>query len=412
MRMLKLRWGFFTLILVALAACQPQADVLPTLIDLEAIGAATAEAQTAMAPTATATRLIATLPPTFTPTDEPTATPEPAVLASSTPPGFSADGRILYIYNGDSIVMITADGARTELIVTFGVGQPLRELALSPDGQYLAFTGPGNGLAREVFISNLDGTYLQRITCLNYQDIADVTWTPDSTGLVFFGAAIEGGARDVIAVNIAGATDCPAGNSQRVLIPLGTDDARGLTFNRAGTLLFYGLRNPLFAYDVATGESTRYTFDTRVGPDFSPAQNPVSDRLAYLATLEDSQRGRGGALVIIEDSSFAPERPFAQRATPYLARRVLWSPRGDILLLLIPDNVILISNTGTISTVSDMPLVLPYAAMSPDSSQVAYTTVDGNGIVQIYLRNLRSGAVRQLTAHPEGTATDLIWVAG
>ncbi|HRF95526.1 MAG TPA: hypothetical protein PLZ51_10040, partial [Aggregatilineales bacterium] len=58
------------------------------------------------------------LPPTFTPTATetiaPTRTPAPTAIIET--------GKILFLYNDDSIIRINDDGTGQELIITFGVG--------------------------------------------------------------------------------------------------------------------------------------------------------------------------------------------------------------------------------------------------------------------------------------------------
>src|SRR5262249_34373749 len=136
------------------------AEVVPTLIDINAIStndSATQLAQTASAVNATATRdaqatlnAPATLPPTWTSAPLPT---EPPVQSSPVPStSAAAAGMIYYIFNGDSIVMLNADGSHEELIL---VGNAPADLVLSPDEQTLAFTQKAGDNIREVFVMSL-----------------------------------------------------------------------------------------------------------------------------------------------------------------------------------------------------------------------------------------------------------------
>ena len=128
-----------------LVACSPSAEALPTAIDLNAIStndAATRLAQTEVAINSTATREAqatlnapATLPPTWT--AAPLST-EPSAQDTPVPPSLaSATGTIYFIFNGDSIAMLNADGSHEELILA---GNAPADLILSPDEQWLACT--------------------------------------------------------------------------------------------------------------------------------------------------------------------------------------------------------------------------------------------------------------------------------
>ena len=149
------------LIVICAAACQPQAasQVLPTVMG--------ADSPIAAAPTATVplpTNQAPTLPATWTPSPEPTLipsdTPSPTPEAKT-----EGSGHLFYIFNGDSVVRLAADGTSEELIL---VGNAPADLELSPDGTLLAYTAQGSGSAREVYVSNLDGTYTQQVSCLGF----------------------------------------------------------------------------------------------------------------------------------------------------------------------------------------------------------------------------------------------------
>ncbi|MFN7018995.1 MAG: zf-HC2 domain-containing protein, partial [Fimbriimonadales bacterium] len=85
------------------------------------------------------------LRPAPPPTETPTPTPLPPTPTST---DLDAPGVILYVYNGDSIIAQEVDGSSSSLVMTFGVGVPLTDLAPSPDQQVIAFVGPGGGAAR------------------------------------------------------------------------------------------------------------------------------------------------------------------------------------------------------------------------------------------------------------------------
>src|SRR5690349_1615063 len=103
-------FAVFVLVLV-LGACQPAQPtlVLPTQIDINVISTATAEAAATRAEVV-ASLIPPTLPPTWTPEAivPPTATTPPPAQEV---PVLNAVGAIYYIYNGDSIARVPADGS-------------------------------------------------------------------------------------------------------------------------------------------------------------------------------------------------------------------------------------------------------------------------------------------------------------
>lgn len=403
--------------LLLLAACDTQEDVLPTAADLAAIStemAATAHAEeTRLAPTPTWTPAI-TLAPTFTPTVEASPTPtDPADAPTATPPGFSRDGRIFYIYNSDAIAYVTADGQQGTIIETFGVGLPITDLRLSPDGQFLAYAAPGSGTARELYVSSRDGTYRQQISCLGFADVRYPTWSPDGQMLAFFAAPVPGGPYNLFGASLAGSNECPAGNNQRMLAPVESQQIGGLAWHYAGGRLFYSV-GPIFMLDFASAQVAQFTIPTGFGPDFALAHSPVRDRLYYFRRQRDMNTGlESGALGTV-DTDVVPDEPFSPFATDYRAHALVLSPDGEFLLVGT-DEAVLVVNALT-STSRNLVTGLSFApalAIAPDNDGVAYTALGADSMVpQIWLTRRSGGEPRQLTFNPEGSITDLNWAEG
>ncbi|MCU0511215.1 MAG: hypothetical protein MUE40_01460 [Anaerolineae bacterium] len=394
-----------------LSACQPS-RALPTAIDLAAAADAAAQTATAAAPTASATPRA--LPPTFTPTVTATDAATPAPIPTRTPAGYQGAGTLYYIYNGDAIAAVDGDGRNNNLIVTFGVGRTLSDLTLSPDETLLAYVAPGNGSAREVFISSRDGTYTQQVSCLGLADVRQVTWLPDGQQLAFFAAAQPGAAGDIYIASYIGANTCPEGNGQRVLVPLQSPDLRGLTFTPDGRILYYaGGGSDIYAWDIATGNRARLTFASSDGSDFAPVHHPVTATLAYLRTRRAEATGLpGGALVLLNNTARMPAQPASPPGDFLNATGLRWSATGGLLLITTPNQVYTLDSTdGELTLLTGSTLVNPQAAARPDLREIAFTTTDSQGVRQLYIVNRDTGSTRQLTANPEGTITDPVWAA-
>ncbi len=407
-------WPMMNAVLVwALVACQAPPS-LPTEISLEQFSTELAATSQTALPTSTPTRSAPTLPPTFTPTTEPSPTPtETSLPLTPTPPNFSAEGYLYYVYNGDAIISVLPDGRNSALIYTFGVGRPIQDLSASPDGQLLAFVGPGAGSGREVYVMSRDGTYLQQISCLGYGEVRQPIWTRNGRSLVFLAAASPGGTRDIYIADFVGSNACPSGNNQRLLVPVNNAQARDLTWNEDGTRLFYS-NGPIFVADIAAGgPPTPITLPGGFGPDYAPAHSPTEPNLYFLRPIDTVGTGRqGSALVSIFNTRALPDRPIAPLGTPLYAQRLLWSADGQFLLIMT-DRELLVINTANGSTraIVENLAMPPLAAFSPDNSAIAYTAMgESSAIPQIWRVERLDGIIRQVTNHPEGTIEGLLWL--
>lgn len=395
---------------IFLTACQPAGapptvEIVPTLIDLNAIS--TAEAVTAAALAATAA-LRPTLPPTWTPSpDAPAPVAVSPAPASPTPAGDL--GALYFIFNGDSIVQLQADGSFEQLIL---VGGAPSDLAPSPDGSLLAYVAQGNGSAREVFIASLDGTYTQQISCLGFAYVLKPAWSPDGAVLAFAAAPVEGAPLSVYTAAIAGSNACPSGNGQRQIAALEAAQASDLRWDPAGGWLYLAA-SAIYGVSLSSKTLLPLTVPSGFGPDFSPAPNPQAPRLAYLKTARDPRTGRtGGTIYELETTQLDPP-PREQRGAPYFARSLRWSADGDWLLVAGEREVwVQGRRTGTSVQIVEAANFFPQPAFSPDASRVAY--VDGGQgaatVPQVYVISRLGENRQQLTRHQEGTISDLWWL--
>jgi WD40 repeat protein len=391
-----------------LSACQQQPpQVLPTVRSVESAQTEAAQTQAALpTPTPTATARFQ-LPPTFTPTPLNTPTPTQAPLQSQ-----SSNSRFYYLYNDDSIAVVNADGSDNAIVVTLGVGQTISEYALSPDLTKIAFVAPGAGSGREVYISDISGTNIQKLSCLGYADVRGVVWTPDSTQLVFFAAPTSVDAGNIYIMQSANGQGCPNSNSMRILAPIQARDFRSMTFNRTGSLLFYaGGGEAIYTWDMVTNARARASAEPAFGPDAAPRQNPITDELVFLRQqIKGAQHT--GSLVRLEDSREVPETPYQFLGDPYDALDLRWSGDGTLLLMTTAASILYLdTELNRLATLPISGLRLPEAAAA-NRDAIAYTAYDATNVIQIFIYDLNREQIHQVTQNPEGLIRSITWVEG
>jgi hypothetical protein len=387
-----------------LVGCQPSSDslVLPTVADLNML--ATDDAATAMA-IASPTRQ--PLPPTFTPSPLPSATPtNPASVPTATPEGFRATGTIYFIFNGNSIVELAADRSFEDLLPIPHLGQPITGLSLSPNDRQLAYIAPGAGSAREIYVTGRKGENTRQVSQLGFSELQTPVWKPDSSALAFIAAQGPESPRGIYVVNADG-------SGLRPVLQLPSLEMRDLAWSLDGEWLFYSDQT-LFAVNVTSGAPTEsLTQFTGYGPDVAAVHNPVRPELSYLKGGYDRSTGQSGGVLASFDTSAMPDVPFERVGARLFVDYLEYSRDGAYLLvggsegIWVQNQELLVS--PKILQGSPVP---PRPAFSPDGEQVAYISLDGLGIPQIFLIGRQGGDVNQITFHQEGTISDLRWAAG
>jgi hypothetical protein len=398
------RHALILLILLAVVGCQTNTDsaALPTLADLNAL--ATDDAATAMA-LASPTR--EPLPPTFTPSPTFTVTPtSPVDVPTLTPEGFRPTGTLYYIINGDALVELAADGSFEDLLPIPHIGQDVSGLALSPTDDLLAYIAPGAGSAREVYITDRQGSATRQMSQLGFAEVQTPVWRPDGAALAVIAAQGPGAPRSIYLLDIFAGT-------QRPVLQLPSTELRDLTWNQDGTRLYFSDKT-IFSLDLLSGQvSPSLTATSGFGPDFAVVHSPTTPELYYLKTLQDLDTGQRGGVLSFFTTEAIPEIPVERPGAKLFVDDLAYSRDGAWLLISgetgvwVQDQLMQIATNVVLDAA-----VPPQPALSPDAEQVAYVDLDGQGIQQIYVVNRRGGPPTQLTFHQDGIISDLVWAEG
>lgn len=398
-----------------LVACSSQQDeALPTRVvlpDENSIPETTQTiAQADDLPTETPARSgLPTLPPTFTPA--PTETPIPTRTPTNTP--VIQVGAILFAYNNDSIIRVNDDGTSQELIITFGVGIPISNMRLSPKGDLIAFIAPGNGSAREVWIANSTGTYLQQVSCLGYANLQNLTWSLDGQALAFTASQAPNDPMDIYTVGWQGANDCPIGNKQQLVLDRNSTNFGGLAFSADGSHLFFS-DGQIYAVNLSNfSVSEALSPSIGFGADFNLANHPNANTLAYLQDIGRQTGGvRGGNLTFLNVATLDRMNVLSQDTIPI--QKFVWKHDGSAVLQSLENRVVLVPvGSGVSRTATSTAARFPNAVFSPDELGVAYLGEDSTTptLSQIFTVSLTGGTPRQITAITEGQIGDFVWVS-
>lgn len=386
------------------AACQTRRSddiTLPTVVDLDSAATDAAATASALNPSRP------TLPPTWTPSDTPTIAPTDVTATSTlTPEGYRAQGTIYYIYNSDSISELATDGTFEDLVPVPQTGSSITDLELSPDQRLLAYVGAGLGSGREIYTVDRKTLAVQQVSQLGFARVSDIAWRPDNAGLAFLASQAPDSPFDIYYVSLDR-------SEQRALTQMRSLDLQGLAWSPDGSKLFFS-NGPIFGLDIASGETYELTTPSGFGPDFSPAHSPIGNELFFLSSAQDIDKRLSGGTVSSIDVGHLAEPSSAKYGAELYARSIRWSMDGQYLVIAIENGVYLQNTFGFATPVVRNTRFSPHPTISPDSEHVAY--VDGgredNNIPQIFIVD-RLGADRtQVTHHPEGTITNLVWAAG
>ncbi len=178
------------------------------------------------------------------------------------------------------------------------LGTPARRLALSPDGQRLAFTAAGPDRIIRLWVRRLDALTAQRLE--GTEGAVYPFWSPDSRYIGFFSEGPPRRSR-LMKIDVAGGPPIP-------LCELTSTNSTGGTWNRDGVILFgtfFGSPESLGIHRVsaAGGTSspvTRIDASNGEGLHYAPYFLPDGHHFLYLALA--AKGGPGGQYVGSLDS--------------------------------------------------------------------------------------------------------------
>jgi WD40 repeat protein len=391
------------LCLLALTGCQPAAELAPTptLFDLNA--AATENAATAAALASPTPR---GLPPTWTPSPEPTIIPTDVAQAPTiTPAGFNAVGTLYYIFNGDAIVKLIADGSFEELIPIPHIGMGLSDLTMSPDGLSIAYVAPGSGSAREIYITDREGNTTRQVSKLGFARVEALAWRPDSSSIAFLASQAPDSPLDIYIISADG-------TGQRPLTQRASRDLHDLAWNRAGDKLFFN-DGPIYALDLATGAvSQPLTSPTGFGSDFGLVHSPTTDELYYFKPFRDFDTSETFNILSYIPTASITETPTELSGMKLPADYLSFSQDGKFLLVATNDAIwVQNQDFNTAVQILSAGSLAPIPVFSANGEQLAHINNDAAGVPQIFTLSRQGEGVRQITFHQEGTISDMVWAA-
>jgi Tol biopolymer transport system component len=279
----------------------------------------------------------------------------------------------------------------------------------------LAYTAQGSGSARELFVSKLDATYTQQVSCLGFARVLDPTWSPDGTGFIFAASQTADGPLGIYMADFAGSGDCPSGNNQRQIAQLEQTTLSSFTWSPDGSLVFFS-SNALYAINAVMGEMfPPLTIPTGYGPDFSPAHSPRSPQLLYLKTERDEESGAKSGTIFQINSAQIEDPPLKEtRGAPLKAQGLRWSSDG-LFLAIAGERDVWVQDQRVNSSLQVVTGAnfYPQPVFSPDAEQLAYVNAAPNAmtIQQVFVVNRDGENPTQITFHQEGTISDLNWSA-
>lgn len=402
------------LVISLLAACSQQEQiVIPTVLDLNMI--ASEQAATTQAQAATAAALVTAtrepLPPTWTPTDAPSPAPTtapdtallPAQPTATTPP--PATGMLYYIFNGNTIAYASADGANQGVLSVSQTGSRIADLTASPDGTGLLYVGQSAANTREIFRADLTTTTITAITQLGFGRVFSPVYRPDGEMIAFFASPNPEGPLDIYVATAAG-------NGVRQVAQTNRAVQNSLTWGSDNSNLVFYTDQWVFAVDTESGARYQLTAEDAIGTYTNALHHPYEPILLFLRDEPVVTTGYFGAFLYRLGTQTLIDFPEKQvDARPGNITSIRWGSDGALLLLLGRDRLIAREWAGgRISEIVVENAAITDAVAHPDGALMAYAA--GQGAAQQIFITPRddSAAPIQITNHAGGTISNLVWL--
>jgi len=350
----------------------------------------------------------------------------------------SPDGRSIAIDLLGTLWTLPAQGGAATAITDIFLDA--RQPSWSPDGTRIAFQAYRDS-TWQIWTVNADGKELKPVTSSPYDD-REPAWSPDGTRLAF--SSDRGGSYDIWVLTLATgavrqvtiaasnefmpswrssteiayvsdrrekpgiyATQAETAGGVETLVVSADGALAAPAFAREGTIAFNaiaGARSRLMVGDRNVADPDEDVFP------FRPQWLPGGDVL-YTADGKIKRRpAAGGAARVIEFSAgvsftrpaFTPKRHRFDLAGAQPVRGIMHpavSPDGRQIAFAALGDLWLMPADGTPRRLTSDPAIDTAPAWSPDGKSLAYAS-DRNGGMNIWIRDVQSGAERQLTRLP------------
>ncbi len=302
--------------------------------------------------------------------------------------------RVVSLPKISTIQTISLTSAETEPGAEAGPGETgfeiartiasLDNLAWSPDGLKLAFTGAQTGPSADLYLLDVDTGQLTRLTDESSQATRP-RWSPEGSAILYSGLNSLGtgagfGMTGVWAVSLDGSDPVPLdmpknSGDERHLGWAGPDTAIRYTFNpRCGT---HNLR----AINIRTGQVRIFWTDAFQAVGFDPVSAKV---LVSVASLDETCNPSGTQGLILTH----PEAQDALLVSDKNALEITWSPEAGQFLVATPEGVVAFDLFGRQTILPGAFDRLP--TFAPSGNRYVWTQTDFQGIPGIWLGEIET----------------------
>jgi Tol biopolymer transport system component len=314
----------------------------------------------------------------------------------------------------NQIALISVEDGSARVLKAMDWRSP-QELAISPDGRYVAYDFPrtGNSPERDVFLLAADGSRDEVLVAHPDNDVV-LGWTPDGSRLLF--ASDRTGRLGIWALSMADGKALGSPVLVRSDVPL----FRPMGLTRQGAF-YYCVRAGfsdvyVAALDAVTGAvlSPPAPLSPRfVGWNRSPDWSADGRSVAYASQRESSPRSVGwmGGTIVVRSLASGEEREIAPRLE-YWGLLVRWSPDGRSFLVVGRDTkgqsgiFTLSAKTGeaTLAVRQDPPGYVQFPGWSSNGKSLFYLRTTPEASNRLHIRNLATGEDRVVFAQSTNNA--------
>lgn len=313
-------------------------------------------------------------------------------------PAWSPDGQWIafqgYRDGGYDIWAVAPDGKRLHQL-TWGPYDD-REPAWSHDGTRVAFSSDrGDAGNYNIWTLNTATGELRQVTTDAAEDFMP-TWSPDDKEIAYISG--RGGEQ---AVWVSSAT---GGSDRKAAAPRGRADAP--SWGPGGTIVYHASSTGSSRLEI---EGKTITGDENVFAFRAAWASPTD--FFYTSDGKIRRRSTSGAVQTIEFSATLQVTPtkYMRRARDFdsrAPRRVLGvvrpvvSPDGKLVAFAAIGDLFVMPVGGAPRNLTNDPAFDTDPAWSPDGTQLAWASDRGGALLDLWIRDMRSGEVRQLTHLP------------